>query len=324
MDPRLGAAEAGGVTGMEGSEARYCDWIAADWGTTHLRAFAMDDSGAVVAEAASGDGLGHLSRDEAEGALLALIEPWLAQAPMSVILCGMVGSREGWIEAPYRAAPCTPAPERRRPTRAPTRDPRLSVWIVPGLSQSDPADVMRGEETQVAGWLADQPEFDGVLCLPGTHSKWVRVSAGEVVSFRTAMTGELFSLLRDRSVLRHTVGATGWDEDAFAGAVSDALSRPEALALRLFSLRAESLLHGLAPEVARARLSGLLIGAELAAMRPYWLGQAVAVVGAGTLAGAYAAALRLQGLAPEVADQRDVTLKGLTAVRRRILEQERE
>ena len=102
--------------------------------------------------------------------------------------------------------------------------------VLPGLSQARPADVMRGEETQIAGLLAADPGFDGVACLPGTHTKWARVSAGEVVSFRTCMTGELFALLSERSVLRHAVGGEGFEEAAFAEALSDAIARPEALA----------------------------------------------------------------------------------------------
>ncbi len=104
------------------------------------------------------------------------------------------------------------------------------------------------------------PGFDGVLCLPGTHSKWVHLSAGEVVSFQTFMTGEMFALLSEQSVLRHGMAGEGWDEAAFDEGVSDALSRPERIGARLFALRAEGLMSGLVPAAARARLSGLLIG----------------------------------------------------------------
>ena len=175
-----------------------------------------------------------------------------------------------------------------------------------------PADVMRGEETQIAGFLARNPGFDGVICLPGTHTKWAHVSAGEIVSFRTAMTGEMFALLSAHSVLRHSMGQ-GWDAEAFATGVDQTLSRPESLAASLFSLRAEGLLADLPGDAARARLSGLLIGAELAAMRPYWLGQAVALVGAEALSAAYATALKAQGVPTQMADAEDMTLAGLTA-----------
>jgi 2-dehydro-3-deoxygalactonokinase len=157
------------------------------------------------------------------------------------------------------------------------------------------------------------PKFDGVMCLPGSHSKWVQVSAGEVISFQTFMTGELFAALKEHSVLRHSIGHSGWDDAAFSEAVADVLSRPEKLAAWLFSVRAETLLHALSPESARARLSGALIGAELAGAKPYWLGQQVALIGGHEICAPYAAALRLQGVDAIVADSDAMTLKGLAA-----------
>jgi 2-dehydro-3-deoxygalactonokinase len=200
------------------------------------------------------------------------------------------------------------------------QDPRLRVHILPGIKQMQPPDVMRGEETQIGGFLAQEPRFDGVLCLPGTHTKWAHISAQEVVSFRTFMTGELFALLGGQSVLRHSIAATGWDDAAFAEAVSDTLSRPAGLASGLFGLRAGSLLHDTAPEINRARLSGLLIGAELAAARPYWLGQEVAILGEDAVARAYLSALTAQGVAARVLPAETITLAGLTAAYHRMKE----
>ncbi len=288
------------------------EWIAVDWGTSHLRAFAMQGT-RVLAEVSSDNGMGKLTRDQFEPALLDLIRPWI-HGPTAIVACGMVGSRQGWHEAPYRCVPCTPLDPDGLVT-VPTQDPRLHLSLVPGLKQPTPADVMRGEETQIAGALALMPGFDGVLCLPGTHSKWVHVSAGEVVSFQTCMTGELFALLSRQSVLRHGMTGDGWDDAAFDTALSDALSRPERLASRLFSLRAEGLLNNLSPDAAKARLSGLLIGAELAATRAYWLGQPVAIVGADQLAALYARALTAQGATPRLLSVRDATLAGLAFAR---------
>lgn len=292
-------------------ETTYADWIAVDWGTTHLRAWAMVGDTA-RAEATSADGMGALERDGFEPALLRLIEPWLGAGQMQIIACGMVGARQGWFEAPYVAVPAKPFD--LMPVQAPTNDPRLNVKIIPGLKQPDPADVMRGEETQIAGFLAANKDFDGVLCLPGTHAKWVRISAEEVVSFQTCMTGELFQLLATKSVLRHSIADDGGDLDAFAQAVSDTLSRPEKLSQRLFSLRAENVLNGLHPTIARARLSGYLIGAELAATKPYWLGQDVAIAGSPDLVAAYADALKTQGVVASVRDAGPLTRAGLARV----------
>jgi len=195
-----------------------------------------------------------------------------------------------------------------------TTDPRIDVHVIPGIKQIDTPDVMRGEETQIAGLLAAMPNFDGVLCLPGTHTKWVHISAGEVISFRTFMTGELFGLIAKKSVLRHSIG-DGWNDEAFATAITDTLSRPEAMAANLFGLRADQLLNATDPGTGKARLSGLLIGAELAAAKPYWLGQNIILIGDANLSSLYATALQTQGAPSQIADATQTTLAGLAAAR---------
>ncbi len=291
------------------------DWIAVDWGTSNMRAWAMSASGTVLAEARSDKGMGELARDAFEPELLRIVGDWI-NGPTTVITCGMVGSRQGWVEAPYSAVPCPALPEGF--ARAPAQHPNLQVYVIPGIKQASPADVMRGEETQIAGFLARNKNWDGVICLPGTHTKWVHVSADEVVSFQTFMTGELFATISEHTVLRHSIATEGWDDDEFAAAVADAMARPERLAARLFSLRAEGLLNDLSGAAARARLSGLLIGAELAAAKPYWLGQQIAVIGAGGLSKLYVDALAAQH-APATQVQGDaITIAGLTAAYRRL------
>ncbi|MBO9478810.1 2-dehydro-3-deoxygalactonokinase [Shimia sp. R11_0] len=290
------------------------EWIAVDWGTSRLRAWAMAD-GAVIAQAHSDQGMCCLQPDAFEGALLALIEGWLTGGTTDVVACGMVGARQGWMEAPYVAAPCPALPEQL--VQVPCKDVRLRVFLVPGLKQVQPADVMRGEETQMAGFLSQNKSWDGVICLPGTHTKWAHVSADEVVSFRSFMTGEMFKLLTQQSVLRHSVGA-GWNAEAFQAGLDMTLSRPESLASELFSIRAGDLLLGTSPDVATARLSGLLLGAELAASRPYWLGQQIAVIGESSLAGVYAEALKTQGAWVEVVDADAMTRAGLQAARAQV------
>lgn len=284
------------------------EWIAVDWGTSALRVWLMGAGAPRLLR--SDKGMGGLAPDQFEAALLDLVGPYL-DGPVPVIACGMVGARQGWAEAPYAKVPCAP-PGIGNATRPKVTDARLDMYILPGVSQDRPADVMRGEETQIAGFLAQNPDFDGVLCLPGTHTKWAQISAGEIVSFQTAMTGELFALLSGQSVLRHSIG-TGWDDTAFAEALSDAMSRPQAIAAKLFQIRADSLLHSASSDAARARLSGLLIGLELAATKPYWLGQRVALIGDAALCARYSEALAAQGLQAEQTDADAMTLAGLSA-----------
>ena len=290
------------------------DWIAVDWGTSNLRAWAMRADGSVLAEAASDQGMGRLKPQEFEPALRALVAGWTGHRPARVIACGMVGARQGWVEAPYGPVPGQPLGAGL--TRAPS-GADLEVGIIPGLAQADPPDVMRGEETKVAGFLSQNPGWDGVLLLPGTHPKWILLSAGEVVGFRTSLTGEMFAALSAHTVLRHSVTTEGWDDAGFAEGVAEGTARPEALMNRLFGLRAEALLRGLSPEAARARLSGLLIGLDLAGARGWWLGQRVCLLGAGTLARTYGAALAQQGVAAETADAEGATLAGLVEAWRR-------
>jgi len=293
---------------------KTADWIAVDWGTTHLRVWVFGPGDEEIAHLTAEKGMGALVRGEYEAALLGLIAPYLADGVATqVIACGMVGARQGWAEAGYQTVPCPP-PGIEAATRVATSDPRLDLWILPGLSQDHPPDVMRGEETQIAGVLSENPGFDGTLCLPGTHAKWVQISAGEIVSFRTVMTGELYAAISAHTVLRHSVGEAD-DEAAFLDGVQDGLMSPEALSVLMFRLRAESLLEGLSPGAAAARLSGLLIGLELAGTRGYWLGAEVAIVGGATLTAKYAAALRAQGLVPRVADGGAMALTGLRVAR---------
>ncbi|WP_395003868.1 2-dehydro-3-deoxygalactonokinase [Cypionkella sp.] len=289
------------------------DWIAADWGSSNLRVWAMQGD-QILAHSASDEGMGKLGASEFEAALLRLISGWLGAGVMPVIACGMVGSRQGWQEVPYRAVPCAPLQAGTLASVA-SIDARISLQIVAGLKQTTPADVMRGEETQIAGALAGLPGFDGVICLPGTHSKWVDIAGGQVAGFRSFMTGELFALLAEASVLRHGMGGAGWDDAAFEQAVAEAFTAPLAGTAALFTLRAEGLLAGLPAASARARLSGLLIGAELVSARDFWAERPVVLIGAKALSGLYAQALGLQGIDCQSFDATACTLAGLSAAR---------
>ncbi|MBZ0161193.1 MAG: 2-dehydro-3-deoxygalactonokinase [Notoacmeibacter sp.] len=290
-------------------------WIAVDWGTTRLRAWAMSDSGAVLAGAVSECGMGWLSPPEFEGALLEIISLWLAKGRRTeIVICGMAGARQGWQEAPYRKVPCEPVlPGKQVAVRA--RDERLDVHIIPGLSQASPPDVMRGEETQLAGLLIAKPGFEGTACFPGTHSKWVTLGAGKVQRFRTFLTGEQFSLLAEHSILRHTVAADGWDKNDFIDAVREAAADPASVPGALFSLRAGPLLGSPPAGNLRSRLSGLLIGAEIGAVVGELGERAIHVVGGGAVAASYATALDALGYKAVSHDAAELTLAGISLAR---------
>ncbi len=294
-----------------GNQAKTAEWIAVDWGTTHLRVWMMGADNIPFDQLNSVPGVGSLTFDGYEAALLELIVPYLSDTQVTPVICaGMFESREGWGERSYVATPCAP-PDCSLGIKAVVSDPRISVTILPGVKQVTPPDVMHGEETQIAGVLRDYPNFDGIICLPNEHTKWVHISAGEIVSFQTFMTGEMFGLLSEKSVLQQCVDSKDWDQASYLEAIADAMARPQSVAAHLYGLRASALIGDLAANTARARLLGLLIGIELTAARPYWLGQNVAIIGAGRLAELYRSALVEQGVPAAIRDVTDLTLAGL-------------
>ena len=291
---------------------RGLEWIAVDWGTSNMRLWALDQNGAVLDSLSSDLGMAKLARDAFEPALLALIKPWIrdSNTKTPVIACGMVGARQGWQEVPYEAVPCRPSIQF---SRVETQSAAVDVRICWGLKQLDPSDVMRGEETQIAGLLGHSPGFEGVVCLPGTHCKWARLCNGEVTEFQSYMTGEIFELLAKNSVLRFSIDQQDWSDEVFDASVQEALNAPEKISGRLFSLRAESLVSEDPRGGNAARLSGYLIGLELASTRSYWESNEVAIIGASALARHYQRALSTVGRAAQLLDTQEMTLAGLTA-----------
>lgn len=270
---------------------RWSDgFIAVDWGTTNRRAYAIGPGGTRLGEME--DELGILSVPKGGfGDAVAAIRDRLGDRPM--LLAGMIGSNRGWIEAPYVACPAGAAELAQailwlEPDR---------IGIVPGLSWRDggDGDVMRGEEVQLVGAIAaGLASPDAAICHPGTHNKWVRMRSGRVAAFRTVMTGELFNLLKEHSILADLLSSPVESGDAFEAGVRHGLEEGD-LTADLFSVRARSLL-GIRPrEEAASYASGLLIGNDLR----FGLGLSgagpVVAMGRPDLTRLYATALRIAG-----------------------------
>ena len=286
-------------------------WIAVDWGSSNLRVWALDRRHKILDSFSSNDGMLSLETGDFEPLLLKQISNWVANdVNIPVLCCGMVGAKQGWMEAPYATVPYNLMQETDS-VKVICRDNRLDVRILGCLKQNNPADVMRGEETQIRGFLSDFADFDGIVCLPGTHTKWVHVSAGEVVSFRTFISGELFALMSEYSVLKHSVNSVGWSDQEFKSAVSESISNPQKIFSHFFNLRADDLLNNVAKPVLRSKLSGYIIGAELAGAKPYWLGQNVVILAENNLSKTYKAALEGQGIFAQEVDATKCTLDGL-------------
>lgn len=266
--------------------------IAVDWGTSSLRAYRLADDGSVRETRSAAVPLLECRGRFAE-TLAAQLDGW---DDPQVLMAGMIGSRNGWHEVPYVACPAG-LPEIAAGILE-IRDGPRRIGIAPGLVQrrADAApEVMRGEETQVLG-LADRLDGPGphTLCLPGTHSKWITLEAGRIIAFATAMTGELYALLRTHSLLGALMQPdAGDDTPAFVQGLA-AAEAPGGLPHHLFGVRTRGLLDGLAPAAAPSYLSGLLIGHELRGLAP--ARGSVHLIGGAGLTLRYERALRARGL----------------------------
>ena len=299
-------------------------FIAGDWGTTNLRLFLCDADGTAL-DHRSGPGAVD-SAGQFATVLASTTAAWETQhGRLPTVLCGMVGSSIGWVQAPY--VPCPARPEHI--SAACTAIDNGRIHIVPGLSchnRFGAPDLLRGEETQLLGGALGRLEPRQLVCLPGTHTKWVVVEEGEVRDFFTAPTGELFALLRDHSVLVRPPqgGDPATDAEAFNKALASVAARPDAQILhRLFECRSRPLTADLPPTAAAAYLSGLLIATDVQgalhtlralSSKP----TTVVLIGAPQLTQLYASACATLGLQTTQIDGATASLAGLTQIHRRL------
>jgi 2-dehydro-3-deoxygalactonokinase len=299
-------------------------YAAVDWGTSSFRLWLMDAGGTVLAERRSGEGMTSAAQTGFPDVLAAHLTALEAPADLPVIVCGMAGARQGWVEAGYVDVPAPLPSVLAGAVQVPGID--RDVRILPGLAQrhADAPDVMRGEETQLLGALQSATtESPQIVCMPGTHSKWVTVADNLVTGFSTFMTGELFDLLSKHSVLSHSVsGAGSFDADrpAFQSAVEAAFRTPQRVSNTLFTVRSGTLLQDLSPTDAAARLSGTLIGLEIAGA----LGSAderpmIRLVASGKLRALYESAFSTLSLPFQTIDADDAVRQGLSAAAHKIL-----
>jgi len=290
--------------------------IGVDWGTSAFRAYRLGPSGEVLEIRNAPAGILAIDDGAFEDALLQIVGDWMAAAPAApVVLSGMIGSRNGWIETPYH--PCPAALEDLVRTLNPIglENGRV-IYLACGLSTRDAdgvPDVMRGEEVQILGALGEGNELgDGpaLICLPGTHSKWATAEDGRVTGFATYMTGEMFDVLRRHSILGKTIEHAAWDDTAFLDGI-DRSGSAGGLLHQAFGVRAATLLGGLTPDRAGAFLSGLVIGTELrAALSAAETDGPVLLIGEEGLTRLYGQALEHLGRAHRVADKH-VAARGL-------------
>lgn len=302
--------------------------VGLDWGTTSLRAYLMGGDGAILERQASAAGILQVGEAGFEGTFERHVGAWLEAAPnLPVILSGMIGSRQGWVEVPYLTCPAAPDAIAGHLHRLPAARGRALAFVPGLLVEGDIPDVMRGEETELVGAIAEQPTAE-LFVLPGTHSKWVRVAGGRLEEFATYMTGELFGVLKTHSILGRLIEAgAAFDAAAFARGATIGLDDRKTLGgllHRLFGVRTLPLTGSLPGAGVESYLSGLLIGTEVrealaAAQSERSSGGPVMLVGGSELVGRYEVVLQLAGLAtaraaPDAAARGQFTLARLAGL----------
>lgn len=319
---------------MTGDAARQ-RYVLGDWGTSRLRLFLLEDN--AVASTCEGPGIGALAQATAEmriETLAGLVSPWMDKTqPMQVLLAGMAGSRNGLFEVPYATLPadCIAWAGQARTTR--THGMRITIaGGVCSRGNRTGADIMRGEETQIFGALERDPALGRgthVVLLPGTHSKWVEIEDGSITRFQSAMTGELYALLHDRSTLLKTDTAaanagTGCDADrdeGFGAGVERSSNLDGGLLAALFETRAAQLLDNRSKSWAEGFLSGLLIGHEIASMSgSFRTAAAIRIIGDPQLVSLYRTVFSARGIGAQTLDGTECAIAGLRFLRNHVPE----
>ncbi len=294
-------------------------FIALDWGTTSFRAYLVGGDGAVLETRADAGGILSITDGAFEAAFEKRVEGWDAALP--VLASGMITSRQGWVELPYAQVPAG-LPELAAAVRRIRTLSGREVVFVPGVSYRGPndvPDVVRGEETQIIG---ASDAGDGMYVTRGTHCKWIDVKGGRIERFATFMTGEMFAVLRDHSILGRLITPEDKVGDGFELGVKAGLNERDGsggLLHMLFSARTFGLFGDLAGDQIAPYLSGLLLGAEIAGARAMFAPgtHPINVIGASALAAPFAQALKLAGLNSQPAPG-DAAVRGLSRIGKEI------
>jgi 2-dehydro-3-deoxygalactonokinase len=289
--------------------------IAVDWGTSNFRAFRLAPDGAIRERRSSPRGILYVQDAQFESVLSEEVGDWIEQGETQILLCGMVGSRQGWVEAAYLPCPVGIAELVRSAVRIPFS--RAQVQMIPGVIASDENGVpetMRGEETEAIGIL-ETCKGNGLVCLPGSHSKWIRLRDSRIWSFRTHFTGELFAALQKCTILGRTMTvADAKISEAFEKGVARA-GESGGLLHHLFGVRTLTLTGQILPEDSASYLSGLLIGHEV--RNALESNTDVYLVGSSPLSSLYARVIELCGGSPRI-EGGPAAARGLAAIGARL------
>jgi 2-dehydro-3-deoxygalactonokinase len=292
-------------------------WIAVDWGTSFFRAYLIKND-FVSDKIETNDGMKFIKNGDFESKFISLTQKWLSKnKKIDVLASGMIGARQGWMEAPYEKTPCN---LNSLNYVAPLiKDNRLSLKIFSGVSQNNPPDVMRGEETQVAGFFNQIEHFNGSICLPGTHSKWIKVNNNFIEKFKTYMSGELFQVISENTVLLHSLKSQKIDNKEFLNSANKIFQNPEYLTNALFQIRADDLINSRGPVIYKSRLSGYLLGIELLGAKEFWENCDVVLIGSENVMNLYEKLLEDKTLSLKKFSAEEMVLQGLKSFRKNLM-----
>ena len=288
--------------------------IGIDWGTSSLRAFLIDDQGKAIDTLYRPEGIMQVQDNNYEDVLSHLLSPWAENNRLPVIASGMITSRNGWVETPYLpvAAGVAQLADNLHKVSVTSGE---SLHFITGvtLEHSGAPDVMRGEETQIAG-VVESGLVEGNCVMPGTHSKWVTIRDGRIVNFETFMSGEVFEALRSHTILGKLMNDSAFSEDGFRQGVAAGLDAGAKLLHTLFHVRTLPLFEKIEENKVEDYLSGILVGAEIqGVISSRSIDDPITIIGRDDLADRYAIALQVSGLqsirAPE-----DIASRGYFAI----------
>jgi len=288
--------------------------IVVDWGTTNIRAYLVNGSGDIAERRSAPRGVHNCQGNYSE-VLKEICSDWRSHWPDAPLyLCGMIGSRTGWCEAPYIASPASPKALYRGLVPVPGE---INVFVVPGMRCVTPSgapDVMRGEESQVLGALQETTQRNTLIILPGTHSKWVQVKDGSIEHFATFFTGEMFALLHHHSSIGAVLKLEQHDTDSFMKGVSESVG-PSGLLNQIFSARTRTLCEDIRGQSMSAYLSGILIGSEFVhGQQLFSTNGEILLVGDNRLVELYQRAAEYFGLNLHAIDPATSVVRGVTQI----------
>jgi 2-dehydro-3-deoxygalactonokinase len=300
-----------------GAEQDGTGIVGVNWGSTNFRAYRMTADGELIEEYSEPAGVSRLDRQGMSNLIDALMQRWNVSGP--VYASGMIGSNIGWQAVPYAEAPAGLADV--AVAAVPVRIGTAAVLLIPGISckraYDGGPDIMRGEEVELFGFSAMQPQWNGLVALPGTHTKWVRFDGGRIIDFFTSMSGELYDRLTAAGLLASIVEGEAEDGPVFLDGVRIGRERKLGLSTLLFGARAHVISGQLERTAAASFIRGLLIGSEIAdaqAMHPDLDGALVPLIGNGPLCKLYRSALASIGVDSCPVDSQAACLAGFRAL----------